>query len=271
MNEDYFFWGLGSDGSRKAGVLGRKAAVHTRGTFRSGLAMARHLDALGEPPAASNDYIAAVTKVVGSDWPTFGNDSAGDCVQCDTAHSLMLRTANAGQIVVPISAQVLALYTAETGFNPAIPSTDQGTNEAAACQYNETTGFLGHKSAATGMIDPANINHVTQAIQLFGACRTGLNFPKFAFAQFEAGRPWDVDPSGDGTIDGGHDVPLFNYKGDLFLCVTWGRLQPVTRAFLNAYCDEAHGEVFPDFIKANGLSPSGLSLDALIADLRSVA
>ena len=45
--------------------LGRKPAVHTRRTMKSALTMARALDPLGTPPAASNDYVAAVDKAMG--------------------------------------------------------------------------------------------------------------------------------------------------------------------------------------------------------------
>lgn len=270
MNEDYFDWPTDSL-PRVAGKLGRKAARHSLVSMRRALVTAKHLDALGDPPAASNDYVGAVTKAVGGDWRTFLNDRLGCCVEADTAHSLMLRTANAGKIVIPTDPDVLKLYETVGGYVPGDPSTDQGTSETVMCAYDESTGFLGHKSDATAFIDPANVKHVKWGVQLLGAARIGFRVPAYAMQQFNAGKPWDLDPSGDQKIEGGHDVPLVDYKGDNFLCVTWGRLQIVTRAFLNAYCDEVHGEVFPDWIRKQGESPSGSNLEALVADLKAIA
>ena len=158
---------------------GRKPPVHTRRTFRSGLVMARTLDALGAPPAASNDYKSKVTVP----WQIFLNDTWGDCVCADTAHSLMLRTANTGTIMVPTDDDVLKLYEVVGGFDPSKTArdgtnpTDQGCDENAMCVYLENTGFLGHKSDATGTIEPSNLDHIHWCIQLFGACRIGINVP----------------------------------------------------------------------------------------------
>lgn len=246
-------------------MLGRKPAVHTRRTMRAAIATARRLDALGSPPDASNDYAAAVTV----DWGMLGNDAVGDCVWADTGHTLMLRTANASSIVVPTAADVLAAYSDHTGYDPADPSTDHGDDETSACEYLERVGFLGHKSNATGVVDPANIDHVKWCVQLFGACRLGVNLPRSAMDQFNDGTAWD--DVGDTEILGGHDVPLVGYAGDVFTCVTWGRLVPVTRTFVLKYVEEAHSELYFDWIAGQGTAPSGLSLDQLVADLGALS
>ena len=106
--------------------LGRKPALHTRRTMRSALALAGALDPLGDPPAASNDYVAAVTVP----WGMFGNDQLGDCVCADTAHTLMLRTANASSIVVPADADVIKLYEDVGGYIPGKEWTDRGCVES---------------------------------------------------------------------------------------------------------------------------------------------
>jgi hypothetical protein len=248
--------------------LGRKPARHTLRTMRSAIVMARHLAALGPAPDASNDYVSAVR----APWGMMLNDSLGDCVCADTGHTLMLRTANAGpSLVVPSDDDVLALYEAVGGYDPGDPSTDQGCDETSMCDYLEATGFLGHKSDATGSVDPANLDHVRWCIQLFGACRLGINFPAYAMDAFNAGKPWDAPGSGDDTtIEGGHDVPLVDYRAGTFTCITWGRPQIVTPAFLALYCEEAHSELFFDWVRAQGTAPSGLSLDQLAADLAQI-
>jgi hypothetical protein len=106
---------------------------------------------------------------------------------------------------------------------------------------------------------------------LFGTARLGLNIPAYAEDRFNAGLGWDLDPSGDQTIVGGHDVPLVHYDAKTPYCVTWGRRITVSWAFLAAFLDEAHAEVYDDFLTAAGATPAGFGKAQLLADLRAVA
>jgi hypothetical protein len=252
----------------RIGQMGRTPTLHTLKTMRSSIIMARTLDALGPPPTVCNDYIAAVKAAVGNDWGYMGNDSAGDCVEADTAHSLMQRTANSGKIIIPTTQQALAQYSAITGYIIGNNMTDNGTNETTACQYNETTGFLGHKSDATGMIDPASINHIKWCIQLFGACRTGVNLPQSAMEQSNNGKPWTLVKGS--PIIGGHDVPYLYYDANYFYCNTWGLITPIAYDWHREYCDEVHSELFFDWIRTQGTAPNNFSLDQLAQDMASI-
>lgn len=252
--------------------LGRKPAVFTRRSLLSALIIQRHLAGLGRPPANSADYTTAVEKVVGgsSRWGMMGNDQYGDCVEADEGHYLMLRTANAATIVIPTEQDVLGLYTAETGFNPSDPNTDEGTDETSDCEYMVSTGLLGHKATQTGSVDPTNFDLMRWCIQLFGACKIGINVPQSAMDQFNAGQPWG-QVENDGGIVGGHDVPLVRYYADgSFDCITWGTRHRILPSFLSpkaGYLEEAHVLLFPDFITATGNTPAGFNLIMLLADL----
>src|SRR5215469_260930 len=106
--------------------LGRRPPRHTLRTMRSAIALHRNLGALGAPPAASDDYVLALTKAIsilppesapalatGNTREIFGmflNDSLGDCVCADTAHQVMLHTACACSLIVPSNDEVLKLY-----------------------------------------------------------------------------------------------------------------------------------------------------------------
>jgi hypothetical protein len=224
------------------------------------------LDPLGSPPSVCNDYVSAV-KIP---WGMYGNDSLGDCVPADTAHALMLRTANVGSIIVPQLSDVIKLYENVGGYDPNFPFTDQGCEETAMTAYMASTGFLGHKADAVCTIDDQNYDHLRWAIQLFGTCRIGLNLPGFAEDQFDANVPWDISATGDQKTNG-HDVPLVKYlDADTFLCVTWGRLQPIKLPFLEKYCEEAHAELYGDWIQAQGSSPPGLDLNTLASKLQEL-
>lgn len=253
--------------------FGRRPAVHTARTMRSALAMARALDPLGPAPAATRNYIAAVTVP----WGMMLNDQLGDCVCADTGHMLMLRTANTGSIIVPADAEIETLYEAVGQYDPSQTQpdgsnpTDQGCDETAMCDYLETTGFLGHKADAVGSIDPRNLDHVVWCIELFGGCRLGLNIPAWAMDAFSAGNPWGAPPAGaDTTIVGGHDVPLVDSRSGTFTCVTWAQEQIITPAFLALYCEEAHSELFFDWVQQQGIAPSGFDLTALAGDLAAL-
>lgn len=251
--------------------FGRKPARHTVRTHHTQQLMALFLNPLGSPPPKSDNWVAAVHNQMGGDnWGMLGNDQYGDCVEADCGHMLMLRTANVGSIVVPTTEDILALYTQVTGFNPADPNTDQGTDETSMCAYMESTGLLGHRSSETGMIDYQNLDHVKWCVQMFGGCRIGFNVPAFAMNHVGPGQVWDIDPTADNSIEGGHDVPIVGYDGDMFTVVTWGHTQLMTKAFYNTFCEEAHAELYQDWIEATGSTPSGFALNELIQGLGSL-
>jgi hypothetical protein len=233
--------------------------------MRSALAMAAALDPLGPPPEASNDYV----KVVRAAPPSmYGNSFCGDCVEVDTAYALILRTANTNKVVVPTQADVINLYKV-FGYDP--PHRDPGTDELSMCQYLKNMGFLGHRLNDYGTIDTRNIDHLKWAIQLFGGVRVGWALPNYAERQFQYNEPWDVT-WGDQSSAGGHDTRLVRYEGDMFYTATWGRWeQPVTRAFVNTFGDEAHAELAYDWIQDQGVAPSGFSLIALEQKLQQAA
>lgn len=254
--------------------FGRKPAIHTRRNFKSGLVIARHLDALGPPPPASNDWAAAViakSPYEGS-WGMMGNDQVGDCTCADCGHQVMLHTANAGAIVTPTTADVEGIYKQISGWNGVVgdPS-DTGCDENQVCAFMQSTGLLGQKADDYAAVDPQNGDHARWAVQLFGALRLGINVPQSFIDQFNAGTP--IDDIGDTSNVGGHDVPIVKYDGQYFYIVTWGRLVPMTAKFLaNAgYVEEAHAELYYDWIAAQGHAPSGFDLAALDSDLKSIA
>jgi hypothetical protein len=254
--------------------LGRKPAVHTAKTMRSALVLAKALDPLGAPPPECNAYLPALAHALGLygtdiDLGMMGNDSVGDCTIADSCHQIMLHTANTGTFIQPTTQDAIDAYTAATGYNPADPNTDQGADETSICQFMISTGICGQKSNATGMVDPQNEEHVKWATLLFGSLRLGVNLPQSAMDQFNSNQPWDV--SGDATILGGHDVPIVDYRGGLYYIVSWGKLVPMTPAFLKAYVVEAHGEVWADWTTKQGSTPANLNLAQLVAELRAVA
>lgn len=256
--------------------LGRKAARYTRASFQRSHVLARHLAALAPAPVNSPDWVSAVTKQAPSGWGMFGNDKYGDCVFADCAHAEMLRTANVGAIWIPTDEQVLALYSACTGFDPNDPNTDNGADELSVIEYLTKTGWLGRKLNGSANLDPTQLDQLKWSVCLFGASRLGVNLPQSAMNAFENNQPWDVGD--DEAPAGGHDVPLVAYQGDMFFIVTWGKLQPVTKDFMLAaypdgspYVEEAHAELALDWANAVGQAPNKQFMPALAAELNQIA
>lgn len=262
--------------------LGRAPARHTLRTMKSAIVMHQALAALGSPPTVSDDYTIAVTKAVGSDWNMYMNgpdpampsgvpsNGIGCCVPADTAHTIMLRSANAGKIIVPTNQDVLSNYETVGNYVVGQESTDNGCDETTECQWNESTGMVGQKSVGTGMVDPSNLNHIRWGIQLFGSVRLGITVTDAMMQAFDAGEPW-VDFSG--SVLGGHDIPAVYFDADGILVVTWAKLQRVSWSLVanSSWLEEAHVELFPDFLAATGNSPAGFNLPQLTADLPQVA
>ena len=255
--------------------LGRKAPRWTPRLARARAVLHAHLSQLGPSPDSSFPFMDAVTKAVGDDIGMMGNDVLGDCTCADEGHSIMVRTANSGTIVQPSTADVENMYK-NFGWDGKLPpdSTDGGADETSVCEWAESTGLLGHKSANFGDIDFTNWEYVRWAIQIFGPVRIGFLVPSYIMDQFNSGQPWStVGQDPNAPIEGGHDVPLVGYAGAtgkaIYYVATWGRFHPCDESFFKLV-EEAHPAVYPDFIKQGGLSPDGFNLDQMLADLEAV-
>src|SRR5580698_5360811 len=107
-------------------------------------------------------------KVPPSLWGMLGNDTIGDCTCAAIAHFLMLVTAHTGTMVTPSVSDVLSVYSAVSGYDPATGANDNGAAITDVLEYWRTTGISGHKILAWAAIDPTNIPEVKQGIWLFG-------------------------------------------------------------------------------------------------------
>jgi hypothetical protein len=197
------------------------------------------------------------------------NDTLGCCTCADAGHRVMLWTKHGGSMVTPTDADILTAYEAVGGYVPGDPSTDQGAAMTDVFSYCQSTGIAGHKINGWVAVDFTNLEHVRQAIYLFGHLSIGVNLPNSAMDQTNAGQPWDV-VADDGGIDGGHDIPIFGYGSEGFTCVTWGQLQQMGIPWFQRYVEEAYSAVSLDWLNANGVAPNSLDMAALTADLNAL-
>ena len=248
--------------------LGKHPARHDPRTL---LLAAYTTPALPAPPASLN-----LAQKVKDPWEMMDNDQIGDCTCAAAGHLMMEWTACAqSKIFTPPDEQIVAAYSAITGYNPQTGANDNGANELDVLNYWRQQGIAGHQIQAFMALEPSNHTHVMDAVWIFGGCYIGLNLPKSAQAQTSNKQIWSVPPSGAGGDGapgswGGHAVPVVAYDSRSLTVVTWGALQSMTWGFWAAYCDEAYAIISPDFLKQkNGqmVAPNGFNLQQLQEDL----
>jgi hypothetical protein len=245
--------------------LGKTPARPNAVTFK----LAKYIDTtvLPTPP----EQFGHENVVAAQGWGMLGNDQYGDCVWAGAAHETMLWNLERDKSVGFDPKHVLKDYTAVTGFDPADPDTDQGTDMSVAASYRRKTGVIDqssrrHKVAAYLAITPGDVEQHLIALYVFGVVGIGIQFPGSAMDQFNAGKPWDVVAGS--KIEGGHYIPLVAKRANLDV-LTWGQVQEMTPAFLEKYNDESIVYISREMLTA-GHSPEGFDLKQLKADLAAL-
>ncbi len=239
--------------------LGKKPARHDPRT----IAYATYRTGLATPPASAQ-WGEGLT------YASLGNNQYGDCVEAGYAHQIQIWGDQAGHPFAPTDAEALAAYSALTGFNPADPSTDKGTDMLTALGYWKSTGLAGQKITAYATLNPLSRAEISEAIAWYGGAYIGLQMP--LSAQSQIGSEWTVTTGSNAVAGswGGHCVPICGYDANGLWCVTWGALQIMTWEFFTTYCDEAFVMLATDWIAASGASPSNLAWGQLMADLANL-
>jgi len=209
------------------------------------------------PPAAVNWYAA----VPAESWGMDGNDEVGDCTIAEVDHTTKATEVAAGNAeVASTTEEVLAGYSAVTGYDPADPDTDQGAEMQQVRAYWRKPGFkLGgaeHTVALFAEIDGADLNLAKWACAHFGPVGLGINCPQSALEQFDANQDWTVVPGSPNA--GGHAISLVGYDSTWLYIVTWGRVVRMSVGFWQAYVEEAWTQLSTEFVNAaSGNDPLG--------------
>lgn len=232
--------------------LGKKAARNDPRTLK----LARYLGAGLPAPPDAVDNTRSLTS-----FGMMKNDVLGDCTCAAYGHAEQTWTISGGTEWTATDEDVVALYEGACGYNPVDRSTDQGGDELAVLNYVRQNGFGGRKTlAAYADPDPQSLDHVRQAIYLFGGVYIGVQLP--VSAQAQVGSLWDVS-SHNATPGGwgGHAVWCVAYTPTDITCVTWGALQKMTLDFWMAYTDESHALLSSDWTPPKGFDLAGLQSD----------
>ena len=249
-------------------MLGKQPARVDPRTFQ----FARYLAAKLPSPRRAVDWTRGITN-----WPMYGNDTLGDCVEAASGHHIEVweEYAQGNTTNIPTDEQIVQAYSGDTGYVPGDPSTDNGTDMLSFLNYWRKTGVGGHKILAYVKLAPGNMTHLKLAVEWFGGAFIGLQLPVSAQGQNVWTTPGSLTGSGEPGSWGGHCVPVVGYKKRHLpnsrhngtTVVTWGQTLHMTADFYRVYSDEAYALLSEDWIAKTGLSPSQFDLSALQSDL----
>lgn len=225
------------------------------------------------PPPESVDWTQKLRPPLGM----MLNDRLGDCTCAAFYHARQVWSANAevAQITDP-DQDVLRLYEVACGYNPNDPNTDQGGVEQDVLAYllktGAPTGTGGARDRIVAFVevDPRNIDDVKRMINECGLAYIGFNVPQNIMPQ--DGEPpavWTVDHA-NSQIIGGHAVVLPGYDSQGADVISWGQKYKMTWEFFSTFVDETYAIADRVWIEATGLTPLGLSLAELEAQMQAL-
>jgi hypothetical protein len=223
-------------------------------------------DSVLPPVPGPINYLVGMAKALGA----MLNDSLGCCTIAGMYHALQVLTFSAdGVMDTEPDSEVLATYE-HFGYVPGNPATDTGCVEQDVLNYWLNSGIPVNggvnKLLAFVEIDVADTDNIKRAIYDCGVVYIGFNVPAFLEqGLMGAGSTWDVNPTGDNSIVGGHCVILAGFDAGGVYLVSWGSVYYMTWAFFAQFCDEAYALIDEDWIRTSGLNPLGQTAAQWIA------
>lgn len=236
------------------------------------LRLAKYLRAAQLPsPPASADWYKKV-----SQWPMMLNDKIGCCAISAPGHMDQLwSTADGATPVVPSDDQILAEYSAVSGYDPKTGANDNGCAMLDVMNRWRQVGLFGKKIDAYAGLQLQNHAEVAFSIWGLGGINAGVQLP----LAWQNSTVWDVPRhrlrfwqhyEWQPGSWGGHDVPILGYDQQYLYAVSWGRVINVTWAAWDAYFVQALVALSNLWTGADGVAPSKLDVAALQADLAAI-
>ena len=200
------------------------------------------------------------------------NDTVGDCTCAAFANALAVWAANTGQPFNVTTADVIAMYSAISGYVPGDETTDTGCDPLDVLNYLRKTGLAGHKIGAFLSVNPLLPQELRIASYLGMGIYTSVELPLSAQTQ----SMWDV--VGDGKTGpseagswGGHEVwsPARDTTG-IETVLTWATRVRMSPAFAAKYASMRYVIISQDQLNGVGQTPYNINMDQLKADLQQV-
>lgn len=225
---------------------------------------------LAQLPPPPDQVILTEVEAAATYSGTLGNTTAGDCTIAGVGH--LLQRWSLASSPAPIAftdAQALAIYSQLEGYDPATGQPDNGLMETDVLAAWTGGGLFGNRAAGYATVSISSVDHIKQTIDVYGGIYLGLDLPRSAEEQTDAGVPW-TEPWFS-PILGGHCVAGFEYDPNYLYVGTWGIRQPVAWSFVERYFDAAYAVADAAWLTATGRTAAGLDLSGLVGDLPAVA
>ena len=207
------------------------------------------------PPASSD----------GTAWGMDGNDTYGDCGVAGVNHGDMAVDLNAG---VPLDQvtndQIVSYYLEYTGGE------DEGVVLADFLAYVRAQGWFGRTLAGYAPVSISDMKTLQFAVNAYGYAYTGIAVTDLMMEASQAGQPWTAADFQNGSVEGGHCIPLVGYDSQNLYAVTWGAVQAIEYSAWHLISSEAWACIWGE-VPASGLTGHGVNLAALQGDLNKLA
>lgn len=244
--------------------LGKRVAIKDDRTLK----IAKYLTPGLPPPPSIVDWTMGL-----KDFGYMRNNDLGDCTIAACGHAIQIFTGNAqGSVKTIPDSEIVAAYSAVSGYNPNNGAHDDGANEIDVLNYWTNTGVGGDKLGSYAAVAPTDMDMIRQVVYLFGCCYIGVQLPQSAQGQ----NIWDIvgnpnSPANQPGSWGGHAIIVASADDtkQQLQVVTWGGLMPVTYRFMSAYCDEAFAILSNDWMNS-ARAPNCIDLATLTTDLAIV-
>jgi uncharacterized protein with GYD domain len=214
---------------------------------------------------------------IGWAWGELGNDTVNDCAVAAAGHAIQIADWYGRRERSAITTdQVLAAYTAMSGYNPSDPqsdpSSDPGVDMGTVLKYWQSTGIGGERCGPYVAFDWTVQMHWRAAIYLFGFAYIGVLLPNKVLNAVDHHDYIDWTDTSDPPDPGnGHCVIVAGYSDDGLTVVSWGRILRMSWEFAARYCSPYHGAyavLLPSW--ATGHEPGALDMTQLTDDLACV-
>ena len=210
------------------------------------------------------------------EWGILANDQVGDCAIADALHQTLLWNLEAG-VAIPLDDDcAIANYSAVTGYNPADPSSDQGTDVPTLVQYRLNNGLVDaggniHKIAAAVALEPGDWEQLIYALYYFDGVTLGVAMYQQWMNKFTrtaaSGNVVVWDEVKTPKVIGGHAITGVAFHDDLARIITWGTdIVGVTETGYSQASDETYAFLTEEKLN-NGVDLNGLDAEKLKADL----
>lgn len=225
---------------------------------------------------ATPDQVQWHARLPASGIPMLGNDRVGNCVWASACHYVMLVSQYTGLNIMPTTDEAVAAYSAGTGYIPGNAATDLGTvvrGPGGMIEYWTNHGIMMggvlNKCGPSASVDWTNAAELQAAIDLFGAVFIGSNM-----TQDDVDSPY-LWLNQTGPFIGGHEYILTGFERladtTRYDVMTWNGMWRCDDVWLDHAADEALVIYNHDFFDARGISPGGIDVAALTADMATFA